>query len=303
MNFNFDWESMTGGEDVFAAKTAYETDDRFYILPKDDKGNGAAIIRFLPSEILENGSMRTIKQLYKYNVRSKTSKRFLAIWSPTSIGKPDPIQEKWAQLWNANQKEEAKRYARSERYIANILVIKDPKCPENEGKVFLLDMSKSFKTKIQSWIQPSAQEIALGTKPKNLFNPLAGYNVKYLSYRDSNGYITYDKSEVAPDETAIFKSGDEAAKFIDANCYKLSEWDLESAYPSYDEIKEKLENLDVVTTEKVAENVQAAIDVADVPFDVNDTPKDEMPAPKAKSKVDSAPESTDDLDALIKSLA
>ena len=77
MNINFDWNSMNAGANPFETKS-YESDTRFYSLAKDENGNGAALIRFLPSEVHENGSMSTIMKVFKYNVRSKTSKRFLA---------------------------------------------------------------------------------------------------------------------------------------------------------------------------------------------------------------------------------
>ena len=48
MDFNFDFNTLSGGKDPFAAKSNFTTDERFYTLTKDENGNGAAIIRFLP---------------------------------------------------------------------------------------------------------------------------------------------------------------------------------------------------------------------------------------------------------------
>lgn len=246
MNINFDWNTMNGGNNPFETKTTYEQDTRFYTLPKDQDGNGAAVIRFLPSEILENGKMETIKAVYKYNIRSKdpTSKRFLSEWSPSTIGEKCPIQEKWAELWNRGQKDEARRYARSTRYIANIKVLNDTKNPENNGKIFLLDMSQTLAEKINSIIQPNPQEISLGVKPKNLFNPMAGHNFNLISQKGTNGFINYDKSVASEEVTAIYSSVEEAVNEINEKCYKLSDFDKKESYKSYDELKRLLDELD-----------------------------------------------------------
>ena len=273
MDFDFSLESATASVQDLDKKT-YETDTRFYTLKKDDKGNGAAVIRFLPSEIHENGSMSTMKVVYRYNVRALTTKRFIAEWSPSTIGKSDPIQEKWSELWNAGKQEESKRYARSTRYIANIKVIKDPANPENEGKIFLLDMSKTLGEKIKAIINPPETERAMGIEPKNLFNPLqGGFNFMLVAKIGSNGFTNYDSSTVAPESTAIYNSKDEAIKDISEHCYKLSDWDKEGAYKSYDELKALLDNLET-PTQSGSSKVDAT-EVSTEAFPKVDTPSTE----------------------------
>ena len=258
MDFDFSLESATDSLQDLEKKT-YESDSRFYTLKKDEKGAGAAVIRFLPSEIHENGSMSTMKVVYRYNVRALTSKRFIAEWSPSTIGKSDPIQERWAKLWNEGKKDESKRFARSTRYIANIKVVKDPGNPENEGKIFLLDMSKTLGEKVKSIINPPETERAMGIEPKNLFNPLqGGFNFMLVAKIGANGFTNYDSSTVVPESTSIYNSKEEAIKDISENCYKLSDWDKEEAYKSYDELKALLDNLETPTQSEVeAEKVEA----------------------------------------------
>ena len=263
MDFDFSLESTTDSLQDLEKKT-YESDSRFYSLKKDEKGEGVAVIRFLPSEIHENGSMSTMKVVYRYNVRALTSKRFIAEWSPSTIGESDPIQEKWAKLWNEGKKEESKRFARSTRYIANIKVIKDPKAPENEGKIFLLDMSKTLGEKVKAIINPPESERALGVEPKNLFNPLqGGFNFMLVAKVGSNGFTNYDSSSVAPESTSIYASKEEAIKDISENCYKLSDWDKKEAYKTYDELKALLDNLENPTqAETKAETGVSATEVS-----------------------------------------
>lgn len=295
MDINFDWNSMNNGQDPFEQKNTYAVDERFYSLKKDEKGNGVAVIRFLPSEVHENGTMSTIKRLFKYNVRSKTSKRFIAEWSPSSIGLKDPIQEKWQKLWNAGQKDEARRYARSTRYIANIKVLKDPAAPENEGKIFLLDMSQTLCDKIKSIIQPSEQDIAIGTKPKNLFDPLNGYSFKLVATIGANGFTEYSKSEALSEPSSIYKDIKEAVDDIKTNAYKLSDWDKPEAYPTYEELQQKLDDIDNEAPTDSHSGVETT--KVDVSVQTN-TAQQEKP----KEKVEPA-KVADDLDNLLMELA
>lgn len=243
MEFNFN-NAVNDTLKEMDKKAEYPKDDRFYNLKKDEKKQGAALIRFLPSELFEDGTMSTIKKVYKYNVRSKTGKGFLAAWSPSTIGKSDPIQEKWAELWNSGRKEESKRYARSTRYLANIKVINDPKAPENNGKIFLLDMSQSLMDRIRSIMAPSEADIGLGKKPKNLFNPIDGYNFMLVAKPGANDMVTYLDSDAAGEPSSIYDSVEAATKDISENCYKLSDWDKEEAYPTYEYLKAELAKMD-----------------------------------------------------------
>lgn len=160
--------------------------------------------------------------------------------SPQTIGKPCPFQEEWARLWNSGDKDAARTFSRTTRYYTNIKVLKDPRQPENEGKIFLLDMSGSMKDKIQALIDPSEQDRALGSEPKQLFNPMLGNSFKLVSSKGSNGIITYDRSEVINEVNGIYDTVEEALDDIKTNAYKLSDFLKEDAYMSYDELKEKL---------------------------------------------------------------
>lgn len=278
MNENiFSWDAMNAGNDPFAKDTLYETDDRFYTLPKDKEGKGAAIIRFLPDgEMRENGSMGTIQKVFKINTTftREGKKRFVNEFSPTTIGKPDPFQEEWSRLYNNNQRQESKEFNRATRYITNIKIIKDPACPENEGKIFLLDMSFSLAQKIQNIIQPSEEDMALGAKPKALFNPMKGYNFRLVSRKGANGIINYDSSTVDESETSIYSTTDEAVEDLKNNAHKLSWFLDEKNYKSYDWLKERLawvqfkDNKEAKISE-AKEHVANTytVDPSDAPFD------------------------------------
>lgn len=247
--FNFDAMKQAVGIDPFAQETnKYGKDERFYVLSKDKNGNGAALIRFLP-----DSERSMIQKLFKVNttVTKNDKKRFVSEFSPSTIGQPCPFQEEWQRLWNAGDKEGAKLFGRGIRYIANIKVIKDPANPENEGKIFLYEMSGAMKDKIQSAVDPSEQDRALGAVPKELFNPLRGNSFRLVAKKGANGQINYDSSEVINEVTSIYQSVEEALEEIKNKTYRLSDLVKPEAFMPYQELKNKLRWVTFADNEQV----------------------------------------------------
>jgi hypothetical protein len=236
--FNWDAAADAAGVNPFSEKRTYEKDERFYVLPKNEKKEGVAIIRLLPDA---EGKKFTTMFKIGTTMEKNGQKRFVNEYSPASIGMPCPFQEKWAELYNSGDKEKAKLFSRGVRYIVNIKVIKDPVKPENEGKIFLYDISGSLKDKWQAALQPSETEVQLGTKPKQLFNPLKGNSIKLVAKIGANGQTNYDSTEVMAEETAIYSTPDEAIADIKANTYVISkELTAPECFKSYEWLQDKL---------------------------------------------------------------
>lgn len=236
--FNFDAMKETIGADPFAATAnKYGKDERFYTLAKDKDGNGGAVIRFLP-----DAESKLIQKMFKINttITKNGKKRFVSEFSPSTIGQPCPFQEKWQELWNLGLKDESKNYGRSIKYISNIKVLKDPANPENEGKIFLIEMSGSMKDKIQAALSPSEQDKALGAVPKELFNPLRGQSFRLVAKKGANGQITYDNSDVLNTVDGIYTTVEEALADIKANTYLLSDLEKPESFMTYDKLVDKL---------------------------------------------------------------
>lgn len=235
---SFDFDKLASSqEQAFGEKKADFGDDRFYKLKRDENGNGAAIIRFLPDP-----NMKLLQQLYRINCNGQkgAERRWVSELSPQNINQPDPFHKMWADLWQQGKKEEARQFARQTRFYTNILVIKDPAEPANEGKVFLLDLSQSLKLMLENAMFPSDADRALGAEPKALFNPLQGHNFKLVSSKAATGFITYEKSSVVDQVTSVFDSKEEAVTFIKENCYPLDDFLKPEAYKSYEELQDKL---------------------------------------------------------------
>ena len=245
----FDFDSLTQtNSDPFEDSTSYvsEVDTRFYTLPKNKDGSGEAIICFIPDQ-----NQKIFKKVFKFNISNFVSgkKRFANYFSPTTIGLPDPVQERWQKLWNDGLKDEAKKFSRTIRYITNIKVIKDPLNPENDGKIFLYEMSQSLKEKIKHAVELSEMDKQLNRPRKEIFNPTKGWLMKLTCKKAVNGFTTYDDSEffnVSPDDPRMadlipYKDAQSAIDDIKANAHPLDWFDKPENYKTYDELKEKLE--------------------------------------------------------------
>lgn len=253
---SFDFDNLASKpSDVFGENKTDGADNRFYKLKRDENGNGAAIIRFLPDP-----NLKMLQQLYRINCNGQkgAERRWVSELSPQNINQPDPFHKMWADLWQQGKKEEARQFARQTRFYTNILVIKDPAEPANEGKVFLLDLSQSLKLMLENAMFPSDADRALGAEPKALFNPLQGHNFKLVSSKAATGFITYEKSSVVDAVTSVFDSKEEAVTFIKENCYPLDDFLKPEAYKSYEELQEKLNYVMFRDTPATAQGAKSA---------------------------------------------
>lgn len=251
--FNFDALTTELGANPFDDKNnnKYGRDERFYVLSKDKNGNGAALIRFLP-----DSERNMIQKMFKINttITKNAKKRFVSEYSPVNIGAPCPFQEKWQELWNSGDKDAAKTYGRGIRYVTNIKILKDPANPENEGKIFLYEMSGAMKDKIQNAVDPSEQDRSLGAQPKELFNPLKGNSFRLVAKKGANGQINYDSSEVMNEVTSIYDSVEEALEDINNNTHKLSDLLKPEAFMTYEQLKDKLQWVNFEDVAQASEN-------------------------------------------------
>jgi hypothetical protein len=158
------------------------SDDRFWQPEVDKAGNGYAVIRFLPPP---KGEELPWVRIWNHGFQGPTGKWYIEN-SLTTIGKPDPISEHNTELWNSGSeanKEVARKQKRKLSYITNILIVKDPSHPENEGKVFLYKFGKKIFDKIKDVAEPQFED----EKPVNPFDFWEGANFK-LKIRNVESY-------------------------------------------------------------------------------------------------------------------
>ena len=215
-------------------KKSYK-DERLWKPELDKSGNGYAVIRFLPA--VEGEDMPWAK-VFNHAFQGPTGQWYIEN-SLTTVGKADPVSELNSTFWNTgleSDKEIARKRKRKLSYYANILVISDPKHPENEGQVKLYKFGKKIFDKITEAMKPEFED----ETPINPFDFWEGANFK-LKIRKVDGYWNYDKSEF--DSKSAIEPNDEAIEEIWNRQYPLQPFLAPENFKSYDELKAKLDKV------------------------------------------------------------
>jgi len=229
------YQTLASEMDKMAKKSESYKDDRFWKAETDKTGNGYAEIRFLPAP---DGEDLPWARVWSHGFRGPGG------WyienSLTTIGLKDPVSEMNNLLWESgSDKDKAIARDRKRRlsYISNVLVVSDPKHPENEGKVFLFKYGKKIFEKIQGAMNPEFQD----EKPMNPFDFWGGANFK-LKIRQVDGYANFDKSEFAA-PSALLGGDDSALEKMWKTQHSLKEFTDPKNFKSYDELKARLEQV------------------------------------------------------------
>jgi len=253
-------------------------DNRFWQPVVDKVGNGYAVIRFLPPS---KGEDIPWVRIWSHGFQGPTGKWYIEN-SLTTLGKNDPVSEYNTELWNSGKesdKEIARKQKRKLTYIANILIVKDPANPDNEGQVKLFKFGKKIFDKIKDITDPQFED----EDPINPFDFWKGANFK-LKIRKVEGYRNYDKSEF--DSSSEIADSDEEISNIWEKQYSLQEFLEDKNFKSYDELKKKLnmvlaggaipaksaaeEDLDDMVTETVSKPQVAKKQVKREEIDIDD---------------------------------
>ncbi len=269
-----------------SSETKSYTDDRFWKLEGDKAGNGTATIRFLPR--VEGDELPWVR-IFSHGFQGPTGKWYIEN-SLTTLGEQDPVSELNTTLWNSGveaNKKIAQNQKRRLSYIANILVVSDPKHPENEGKVFLFKFGKKIFDKIMDKARPTFED----EKPVNVFDFWEGANFK-LRMRKKDGFTNYDES--AFQEPSALGDDDKIVSVAGAQ-YKLSEFTERKNFKSYDELKRKLD--EVLSGNGF--NAKSAAEMADddVPAS-KEAPEPAKSAPAFTPKASAKPAMEDDDDVM-----
>jgi hypothetical protein len=219
------------------AEAGSKDDTRFWQPEVDKAGNGMAIIRFLPAPAADGDDALPWVRVFNHGFQGPGG------WyienSLTTLNQKDPVSEYNSILWNSGieaNKEIARKQKRRLTYISNILVVSDPKHPENEGQIKLYKYGKKIFDKISEAMNP---EFADET-PLNPFDFWEGANFK-IKIRQVEGYRNYDKSEF--DSITPVDGDDAALEAIWKKEYSLKEFLEPKQFKSYDTLKAKLDKV------------------------------------------------------------
>lgn len=213
----------------------YAKDPRFWTIERDPKtGNGMALIRFLPN--LSETELPWV-QTYDYFLKSPSGAWYVEK-SRRTLGEADPMREYIHSLWQKATTEEQKKklrenYRERMQYVTNILVVNDPKRPENNGKVFLYKFGKKIFDKI---IAKGNDEFG---ESVNVFDWTNGANLK-LAVKTVDKFPNYDSSEFT--QPCSIGSDADILRIADS-MYDLNEFKDPANFKSYDELKAKVERV------------------------------------------------------------
>lgn len=157
---------------------------------------------------------------------------YVSILSPATFNERDPISEerfKTLKHGSDDDKEKIKQVRRSEKWMVNVYVIKDPSNPENEGTVKILRYGKQLQKIILDAIEGDDAE-EFGEK---VFDLQPSNAILKIKVEEQGGYASYTGSRFTTG-TKFTLNDDEQKKVFEQI------HDLEAVHPakSYDEVKD-----------------------------------------------------------------
>lgn len=192
----------------------------FYYPERDQQGAASVVIRFLPQK---DPDAVPFVSLYRHAFKGDDGNWVITDLCATSIGKDCEICKCNSVLWNTNIKEKqdiARERKRKKEYICNILVVKDPKSPEKEGKVFPYRFGPSIYNKIKQAIKPSFEDEPV----LNPFDLWEGADFMLRIRKDPQSkQVTYDDSKFCtPSE--LFNGDEKKLEDVISQCIDLSKY-------------------------------------------------------------------------------
>lgn len=262
-------------QEMSSPKGSQRQDDERYWKPEVDKaGTGSAVIRFLPAKAEEGFPF---VQLWSHGFQGPTGKWYIDN-CPTSLDNehPCPACKANSELWNTGN--EAKKKLASSRkrklnYISNILVVNDPKHPENNGKVFLYKYGKKIFEKIKDQIAPPDEFPDMA--PVDPFDMEEGANFRLRIVRVDN-FPNYDKSSF-DEKTSAIGNEDRIAE-IESQLFSLNEILDPKHFKSFEDLKKRFDSVTggVVAEEEVPAETESG--------EVKPSLEDDMPVAKPKTQ-------------------
>jgi hypothetical protein len=233
-------------------------DERFWKPELDKTGNGYAVLRFLPAP---DGEDLPWAKVWSHAFQGPTGQWYIEN-SLTTLNQKDPVSEANTVLWNTgneSDKELARKRKRKLNYYSNVLVVSDPKHPENEGKIKLFKYGKKIFDKLMEAMNPEFED----EKPLNPFDFWSGADFK-LKIRKVDGYWNYDKSEFDK-PNALFDGDDAKLESLWKQEFSLAEFISATNFKSYDELKERFDR--VIAGTKTVGNVADLTDTEPAPVE------------------------------------
>jgi hypothetical protein len=166
------------------------------------------IVRLIPN--LEN-IKGTRFHYYQHVFKSVVNGKYISVLCPHTYGEKCPIDEYRSKVYaskNDTMIEQIKPLKRTEKWLYNVYVIKDPSNPENQGQIKIINAGTQLQKIIQNAIDGDDKEEFGSHRIFNL-SP-SGCNLKIKVEKNDGGYPTYVSSKfMSPSEVEGLDDADE----------------------------------------------------------------------------------------------
>lgn len=263
-----------------------EADTRLYRPKIKDDGTFEGIIRFVPSPDTD----LPFVILYEHSFQGPDGAWFIEK-CPKTHNEDCPVCKHASKVWNSGDEELARKRFKKMSVYSNILVVKDPQTPENEGKVFLFKYGKKMYEQIKNTMIPPKDSI---DEPIMVFDYDEGANFKLkIGTRIINGWNgkktpvpNYDSSQFM----SVSKLPDHVVDSVEASLYPLKPFVSRDKFLSNEEIVTKLNKVEGLGS------AQAAKPVEKDPLFQFDDEAPATPAKQEKKVAEKKPAKSDDDD-------
>lgn len=233
-----------------------EVDTRLYKPKVKDDGSFEAIIRFVPAP----DSDLPFVILYNHAFQGPDGKWYIENCNKTH-NERCPVCDHASKVWKSGDEETARRRFKKMSVYSNILVIKDPQTPENEGKVFLFKYGKKMYEQIKAKMIPAQDSI---DEPVMVFDYDEGANFKLkIKTKIINGFNgkktpvpNYDSSEFM----GVTKLPDHVVDSVEAALYPLKPIVTKDKFLSFEEQLAKLNAVEGLGTTTASSPVSTEVD-------------------------------------------
>ena len=194
--------------------------NEFYYPERDQQGAASVVIRFLPQK---DPNKAPFVSLFRHAFKGDDGKWVIADLCATTVGEECEICKHNSILWNTNDPIKqgiARERKRKKEYVCNILVVKDPRSPENEGKVFPYRFGPAIFNKIKNAVTPSYEDEPV----LNPFDLWEGADFMLRIRKDAQSkQITYDDSKFAAPSTLCNGDEEKIVKILE-QCIDLDKY-------------------------------------------------------------------------------
>lgn len=251
--FAIDWsKTMKKIKDQETSKQSNFKDERVFAPQFKEDGTFQAVIRFLPSKDTDIPYI----ELYKHGFKGPGG--WFVDNCPTTLKRKCPVCDANSLIWD-DYPDTVRLRKRKLNYYSNILIVNDIQTPANNGKIFLFRYGKKIHDKIMQKWQPPEGGIL---KPVTVFDYYEGANFNLIIKKVKVGKDMLPNYDESSFETVSCVGTDEDIEKINNSLFSLKEFHAESAFKTYEELKEKHDRVigqTISTNEKPGKTVERTV--------------------------------------------